>query len=83
MTNKKRVNSVTAGIVGAVVGAAVGATAVALSDEKTRKKISKKFNEYKKDGQKVYSDLQNKVDELTSQGKEKVKEVKKTLKSKL
>jgi gas vesicle protein len=83
MANKKGVSAVEAGIVGAVVGAAVGATAVVLSDEKNRKKIGKKLNEYKKDGQKIYSDLKGKVEEMTSAGEAKVEEAKKTLKSKL
>lgn len=82
-TIKKGASAVGAGIVGAVVGAAIGATAVALSDEKNRKKIGKKFNEYKKEGQKIYSDLKGKVEELSSAGEKKVKEAKKTLKSKL
>lgn len=83
MANKKGVSPVTAGVVGAVVGAAVGATAVALSDEKNRKKIKNKFNEYKKEGQKVYSDLKDKVAEVSSQAEGKVNKAKKTLKSKL
>lgn len=81
--NKKGVNAVEAGIVGAVVGAAVGATAVVLSDAKNRKKIGKKFEEFKKDGQQVYSDLKDKVEEMTSGAEEKVEEAKKAVKSKL
>lgn len=76
-----------AGILGAAIGAAVGAGAVALSSEKNRKIIKNKFDEYKKDGQKIYKDLKNKVEELTSEGETKVRgkveEVKKTIKSKL
>lgn len=76
-----------AGILGAVIGAAVGAGAVVLSNSKNQKFIKNKFNEYKGKGQKIYSDLQNKVEELTSEGKgkldKKVKEVKKSLKAKL
>lgn len=72
-----------AGIIGAAIGAAVGAGAVALSDDKNQKIIKNKFNELKKQGQKVYSDLQNKVEDLTSQGEKKVEEAKKALKSKL
>lgn len=76
-----------AGILGAAIGAAVGAGAVALSDKKNQKFIKNKFDEYKKDGQKIYKDLKNKVEELTSEGETKVKgkveEVKKTIKSKL
>ncbi len=81
--NNKGVNPVAAGVVGAVVGAAVGATAVALSDEKNRKKIGKKFDELKKGGQQVYSDIKDKMEDLSSQGEAKVEEVKKAVKSKL
>jgi gas vesicle protein len=81
MVNKKGMNAVEAGAIGAVVGAAVGAAAVALSSEKNRKAIGKKFNEVKKDGQKIISDIKGKVEEISSQGKEKAKEVKKVLKA--
>jgi gas vesicle protein len=81
MVNKNNnANAVGAGIVGAVVGATVGAAAVVLSDAKNRKKIGKKFDEFKKDGQKVISDIKGKVEEMTSEGKEKVDAVKKDLK---
>jgi len=82
MANKKGMNSVAAGLVGAAVGAAVGAGVVVLSEEKNRKKIGKKFNEFKEDGQKVYSDIKDKTEELSSQGEEKVEEAKKVVKSK-
>lgn len=80
---KNKVSPVTAGLVGAAVGAAIGAGAVALSDPKNRKKIGKKFEEIKEQGQQAYSDIKDKVGDMTSQGKEKVEEAKKTLKSKL
>lgn len=83
VANKSGMSPVAAGVVGAVVGAAVGAGAVVLSEEKNRKAIGKKFDEVKKEGQKVYTDMKNKVEDLSSQGEEKVKEAKKTLKSKL
>lgn len=86
MANKK-MNPVAAGAVGAMVGAAVGAGAVMLSDPKNRKMIKNKFETLKKQGQKAYSDLQDKMEDLTSEGKgkltAKVKEVKKNIKSKL
>ena len=76
-----------AGAVGAVVGAAVGAGAVALSNPKNRKFIKNKFDELKKQGQKVLTDLQDKAEELTTTGKgkveEKVAKVKKSIKAKL
>ncbi|MEK7168814.1 MAG: hypothetical protein AAB778_02275 [Patescibacteria group bacterium] len=81
--NKTGVQVAEAGI----LGAAVGAGAVALSSEKNRKIIKNKFSDLKKQGQKVISDIQNKADELTATGKDKldskVKEVKKSIKSKL
>ena len=76
-----------AGILGAVIGAAVGAGAVALSSTKNQKMIVNKFNDLKKQGQKVLSDMQDKAEELTATGKgkveEKVREVKKEIKAKL
>ncbi len=72
---------------GAVIGAAVGAGAVALSNEKNQKMIKDKFNDLKKQGQKVLTDMQDKAEELTATGKgkveEKVKAVKKDIKAKL
>lgn len=78
MANKKGVNMVEAGIVGAVVGAAVGATAVVLSKEKNRKKLKNKFNQLEKEGQKVYADLKEKVDELSSKEDKGDKKTKKS-----
>lgn len=83
MTNNKSVSPLTAGVVGAVVGAAVGAAAVALSDEKNRKEIGKKFNEFKKDGQKVISDIKGKVEDVKSGAGDKIEEARKDLKKKL
>lgn len=77
--NKKGVNPVAAGIAGAVIGAAAGAAAVVLSDEKNRKKIKGKIDEYKKKGQRAYSDLQDKVEEMKEEGEKKVKQVKKSM----
>jgi len=85
--NNSNVKAAGAGILGAVIGAAVGAGAVALSDEKNQKMIKDKFNDLKKQGQKVLSDMQDKAEELTATGKgkveEKVKSVKKEIKAKL
>ncbi len=61
-----------AGILGAVIGAAVGAGAVALSSTKNQKMIVNKFNDLKKQGQKVISDLQSKATELTEDSKDAV-----------
>lgn len=85
--NKSGAQVAGAGILGAVIGAAVGAGAVALSNEKNQKFIKNKFNDLKKQGQKVLSDMQDKAEELTATGKgkleEKVKQVKKEIKAKL
>ena len=87
MTTKNNVKIAEAGIVGAVIGAAVGVGAVALSNPKNRKFIKNKFDELKKQGQKVLTDLQDKAEELTTTGKgkveEKVAKVKKSIKAKL
>lgn len=89
MTKNKNNNAQVAGagILGAVIGAAVGAGAVALSNEKNQKFIKNKFRDLKEQGQKVLNDIQNKANELTTTGKEKldskVKEVKKGIKAKL
>lgn len=76
MTKNKKASAIGAGIVGAAIGAAVGAGAVALSNPKNQKFIKNKFNELKKQGQKVYSELQSKTEE-------KVEAAKKAIKSKL
>lgn len=84
---KNKVNPVVAGVVGAVVGAAVGAGAVVLSNEKNRKAIKNKFKDLKEQGQKVYSDLQGKVEKLSATAEEsvskKTKDIKKSIKAKL
>lgn len=76
MTNKNNAKIAGAGILGAAIGAAVGAGAVALSNPKNQKFIKNKFNELKKQGQKVYSGLQSKTEE-------KVEAAKKAIKAKL
>jgi hypothetical protein len=81
--NKNGAQVAGAGILGAVIGAAVGAGAVALSNEKNQKFIKNKFNDLKKQGQKVLSDMQDKAQELTATGKGKVEEVRKDIKAKL
>ncbi len=85
--NKSGAQVAEAGILGAVIGAAVGAGAVALSSTKNQKMIVNKFNDLKKQGQKVLSDMQDKAEALTATGKDKldskVKEVKKEIKAKL
>lgn len=72
-----------AGILGAVIGVAVGAGAVTLSNEKNQKMIKDKFNDLKKQGQKVLSDMQDKAEELTATGKDKLDSKVKGLKSNL
>lgn len=85
--NNNNVKVAEAGILGAIVGAAVGAGAVALSSEKNRQVIKSKFNELKKQGEKVLNDIQDKASELTSESKKtvdtKVDKIKKSIKSKL
>lgn len=87
MTTKNNVKVAEAGILGAVIGAAVGAGAVALSSTKNQKMIVNKFNDLKKQGQKVISDLKSKATELTEDSKDdvntKVTEAKKAIKAKL
>jgi gas vesicle protein len=83
MANKKGMNPVEAGIIGAAAGLAVGATAVALSSKENRKKIGKGFEKVKEMGQEAYSDMKAKVEDVASQGEAKVEEAKKTVKSKL
>lgn len=76
LSKNKNASTIGAGIVGAAIGAAVGAGAVALSNPKNQKFIKNKFNELKKQGQKVYSELQGKTEE-------KVEAAKKAIKAKL
>lgn len=86
-TNSGNAKVARAGILGAVIGAAVGAGAVALSSKRNQKMIKDKFEDLKKQGQKVINDFQDKTQELTATGKEKVVEkvtkVKKDIKAKL
>lgn len=83
MSKNKNASTIGAGIVGAAIGAAVGAGAVALSNPKNQKFIKNKFNEYKKDGQKVISDLKGKIEDVKSEAGDKIEEAKKDLKKKL
>jgi len=80
MVKKNNKSSFGAEVTGAVMGAMAGAAAVVLSNPKNRKKIENKFNEYKKDGQKIISDIQGKVEDMTSEGEEKIVKVKKAVK---
>jgi gas vesicle protein len=91
MTNKKVMNPVEAGMIGAVAGAAVGAAAVILSEEKNREAIGDEIDEVKKGGQKIYNQVKGKVEDMATdakdkaekavaQGEKKVDEVKKVIK---
>jgi KaiC/GvpD/RAD55 family RecA-like ATPase len=73
MANKKGMNPVEAGIIGAAAGLAVGATAVALSSEENREKIGKEFNKVKEEVGKAVSQGQAAVEEKVGQAKEAVK----------
>lgn len=83
MSNKNNAKIAGAGILGAAIGAAVGAGAVALSNPKNQKFIKNKFNEYKKDGQKIISGLKGKIEDVKSEAGDKIEEAKKDLKKKL
>lgn len=67
MANKKNTNNmnpVAAGLVGAAVGAAVGVAAAELSVKENRDAAGKKLGEIKEEGEKIYSNLQKKVEEV-------------------
>lgn len=58
--DNKGMNPLVAGAVGAVVGAVVGATAVEL----TKPEVQEKLGEIEKKGEKVFSDLKEKAEDL-------------------
>lgn len=64
MANKKGMNPLTVGAIGAAVGAAVGIAAVELSDPKNRKAIQKKIGELEEKGEQAYAELQKTATEV-------------------
>ena len=81
MTTKNNKRSLATNSGNAKVAGAGILGAVALSSDKNRKAIKNKFNDLKKQGQKVLNDLQDKAEKLTTTGKEKLGEKVKELKS--
>lgn len=63
MANKKGMNPLAAGAIGAAIGAAVGVAAVELSDEKNRNAVGKKLGEIREEGEKVYTQIQKSATE--------------------
>lgn len=63
MANKKGMNPLAAGAIGAAIGAAVGVAAVELSDEKNRQAVGKKLGELRIEGEKVYTQIQKSANE--------------------
>ena len=62
--NKKPMDPLTAGAIGAGIGALAGAAAVALSDEKTRKKLGREFSKFEKKIEDATSDTEHKIAEI-------------------
>ena len=86
---KKSVNPLEAGVVGAIIGAAATAAAVVLSDEKNRKKAEKILNDLQKKGDKIIKEISKKALEIKDQVEQhtptevkKLKVVKKSTKKK-
>lgn len=67
MAEKKSVNPLEAGVVGAIIGAAATAAAVVLSDEKNRKKAEQILNDLQKKGDKIIKEISKKALEIKDQ----------------
>lgn len=80
--NKKGMNPITAGAIGAGIGALAGAAAVVLSDEKTRKKIGKKIEELEVRAKEAVADTQDKIKSFESEARKSLAQANKKLKSK-
>lgn len=65
---KKGVNPLTSGVVGAVIGAAATAAAIALSDEKNRKKVEAVLSDLQKQGDKVLKEITKRAMDLKDMG---------------
>lgn len=61
---KKDVNAIVVGLVGAAVGAAVAAGSIALADEKKRKKLQELLSEIKDRGSKVIDIVQKEAENM-------------------
>ncbi len=61
--NKKGIAPTAAAIAGTIIGVAAGATAAVLSDKNNRKKVSKKLEEFRVEGQKAYTELKKRAGE--------------------
>ena len=83
---KKGVNPLTSGVVGAVIGAAATAAAIALSDEKNRKKVEAVLSDLQKQGDKVLQEITRRAMDIKDMGDRaltgKVKSKKEKVKSK-
>lgn len=68
MADKKEVNPLEAGVVGAVIGAAAAAAAIALSNEKNRKKVEQVLKNLQKNGDKIFSEISKRAMEIKEVG---------------
>lgn len=66
--DKKSVNPLTTGVVGAVIGAAATAAAIALSDEKNRKKVEAVLSDLQKQGDKVLKEITKRALDIKDMG---------------
>lgn len=69
MADDKGMNPAVAGAVGVAVGAAVGVAAAELADKDKREAVAEKVGELKEQGQQMYSDLKDKIAEVTDDAK--------------
>lgn len=87
LSDKKGINSVTAGAIGAAIGAVVGVAALGLTSDKNRKAVQKKLGEFRKEGEKAYTqfkktttEVNDKLEEVSSLTEGKVEHPKRTKK---
>lgn len=77
---KKGLNPLATGVVGAVIGAAATAAAIALSDEKNRAKAEKVLKDLEKQGSSIFRQVSKMAMELKDRGVKALPEAKSKVK---
>ena len=80
--DKKGLNPLATGVVGAVIGAAAAAAAIALSDEKNRAKAEKVLGDLEKQGGTIFKQISKMAMEIKDRGTKVLPKAKKTTKKK-
>ncbi len=78
--DKKGLNPLATGVVGAVIGAAATAAAIALSDEKNRAKAEKVLGDLEKQGSSIFKQVAKMAMEIKDRGVKLLPETKKSAK---